>query len=103
MTTTHTSTRRGLTIVRDSIAPRCGIYLGGFNIAPDCLLITAESYGEAWQAMVDHLAEQGSLAECDHESAEDDEACDAHDYGSSGGPYVTLDLVLRVVRHGRGE
>lgn len=92
-----------LTIVRESIGDHAGIYVGGFNIAPDGLLIVADNYGEAWESMVDHYADMGALAECDHASEDDADSCDGHDYGSSGGPYVTLDLVLRVVRNGRGE
>jgi hypothetical protein len=92
-----------LTIVRESVDERAGIYVGGFTIAPNGLLIVADNYSEAWEVMVDHYADMGALAECEHESGEDADLCDCHDYGSSGGPYVTLDLALRVVRNGRGE
>lgn len=89
-----------LTLLIDT--PRSGLYLGGFSIAPDGLLIGADSFGDAWEVMVDHYAEAGALAECD--CWERDEPCDACEFGSrAAGPYVTLDLALRVVRPGRGE
>jgi hypothetical protein len=93
---TNSTHRRGLTILNDS--PRKGVYIGGYNIAPDCLLITADSYESAWEIMCEHFAEQGSLAECEHTSEEDAESCDSHDWVDGFGYMVTLDLVLQVVR-----
>lgn len=82
------------------------VYVGGYNIAPDVLLILAQSFDEAWETMVDEFAEQGSLRECDGSDegcVEGDQPCEGCDFGSSGGPYVTQDLVLRVERPGRTD
>ena len=48
-----TRTSLGLKIVDDAGQAGAGIYIGGYQIAPDVLLIRADSFESAWQAMVD--------------------------------------------------
>lgn len=75
-----------------------GIYLGGFNIAPDTILIHhATSYDDAWGELIEHLHEQGSLAECDCNETEDDAGSCDHD-SANGVPVRADDVVMRVVR-----
>lgn len=84
-----------------------GIYVGGYNIAPDVLLIRARSFDEAWEIMVDEFGEQGSIRRCAADDCpnydQGDLPCEGCEFGSSGGPYVTLDLTLRVERPGRSD
>lgn len=78
-----------------------GIFIGGWNIAPDVVLIHgADSFDEAWEALTEHFAEQGSLAECDCSDNEDDDSCDC-EWIDSHGKRCTLDVVMRVVQEGR--
>lgn len=91
---------RGLRIITD--IPEQGIYLAGFNIAPDVALIRASSFSDAWDVWAEHLASAGSLVECEHdEDAVAFESCDSCDWVDGFGQMVTLDLVLRVIRPGR--
>jgi len=86
---------------------KAGVYVGGWNIAPDAYLIRAEHFGEAWEILIDEMADRGQLAECDGPEPEcrsDAGPCEGCEFGANtGGPFVTLDVVMRVVRPGRGD
>ena len=86
---------------------KAGVYVGGWNIAPDAYLIRAQHFGEAWELLVGEMAEQGSLPICTPEDCEgyetDDIPCEGCDFIDMHGPACTLDVVLRVVRPARGD
>lgn len=82
-----------LTIINDT--PKRGAYIGGFNIAPDGLLILADSFDSAWDLMVEHYADQGALAEVEEVDIDD---MDGIEHADGTGYVCTLDLVMRVVR-----
>lgn len=80
-----------------------GVYLGGWNIAPDGYLIHhATSFEDAWETMIADMAEAGHLAPCDCASTCDCEEstncteCSCEDCGI--GSFNTDDVVMRVVR-----
>lgn len=89
-----------LQIVTDS-GRTDGIYLGGFNIAPDTVLIRSGSFGEAWESLCEHLAGRGALAPADTTDEQEALAGDnpeGCDWVDGHGWMVTADVVLRVVR-----
>lgn len=81
-----------------------GIYLGGFNIAPDGYLIHhATSFDDAWEALVEQLHDENALAECDcPPPCEHEEPCDCGWEctcdSANGVPVRTDDVVMRPVR-----
>jgi hypothetical protein len=81
-----------LTIVND--APGKGVYIGGFEIAPEGYLVLADSFQSAWDALVERMADEGSLAAADLDGCGDDGV----DFVDGHGPMVTLDVVLACVR-----
>lgn len=89
----------------DHLNRQNGVYIGGWNIAPDAYLIRAAHFGEAWEVLVETMADAGQLAECDEPIDEEGNCptdCDGCEWTDSG-RFVTLDVVLRVVRPGRGD
>jgi hypothetical protein len=69
-----------------------GIYIGGWNIAPDGYLIHhASSFDHAWETLIEHMHDNGYLAVCDCE-----QPCD-YDV-ANGVPVHADDVVMRIVR-----
>lgn len=74
-----------------------GVYLGGWNIAPDGYLIHhATSFDDAWETLIADMAQSGFLAPCDCNIAFGCDECTCEDCGS--GSFNTDDVVMRVVR-----
>ena len=74
-----------------------GVYLGGWNIAPDGYLIHhATSFEDAWETMIADMAESGYLAPCTCCLDFGCDECTCEDCGI--GSFVTDDVVMRVVR-----
>lgn len=75
-----------------------GVYLGGWNIAPDGYLIHhATSFDDAWETLIADMAQSGYLSPCEHTEAEFEAGeCDCDDTGE--GLACTSDVVMRVVR-----
>ena len=71
-----------------------GVYLGGWNIAPDGYLIHhATSFDDAWETLIADMAQSGFLAPCDCPT---EGGCTCEDCGC--GSFNTDDVVMRPVR-----
>jgi hypothetical protein len=93
---------RALTVINDESG--AGAYLGGWNIAPDGILIMARSYTAAWELLCEHLADRGTLAEADYPYTDDgDLDTDGCDWVDGHGLMVTADVVMRTVRPGTSD
>lgn len=94
----------------DRLNRQNGVYIGGWNIAPDAYLIRAAHFGEAWEVLIDEMADRGQLAQCDGPGSEpdcnliEDGPCEGCEFGANtGGPFVTLDVVIRTIRPAKGD
>lgn len=89
----------------DRLNAGVGVYIGGWNIAPDAYLIRAAHFADAWEVLVETMADAGQLAECEVPQKPDGECaeeCDGCEWTDSG-RFVTLDVVLRTIRPARGD